>query len=97
MVKKVILLAFSFFFFQFAKTQIPYFFWAKNMGGSSSVEGRSIITDSLGNIYTIGTFQGTADFDPDAETFNLSAAGTSDIFVQKYCQCTIFSFVFCRD
>jgi len=59
------------------------FLWAKNMGGRGWDEGSGIVLDSIGNIYTIGYFEGTADFDPGVGTANLSSAGVSDIFVSK--------------
>lgn len=59
--------------------------WAKNIGGTNaSSTGFSITVDELGNIYTTGSFTGTADFDPGAGIENLTADGSqSDIFVSK--------------
>jgi hypothetical protein len=59
------------------------FVWAKAMGGTSEDYGRSITTDASGNVYTTGTFRGTADFDPSSGTTNLTSAGNQDIFIQK--------------
>lgn len=61
------------------------FVWAKKMGGIALVGdvGFSIAVDALGNVYTTGDFEDTADFDPGAGTFNLSSAGISDIFISK--------------
>lgn len=59
------------------------FIWAKKMGGGSSDYGYSLALDSSDNIYTTGSFQGTSDFDPGEETFNLSSKGSSDIFISK--------------
>lgn len=53
--------------------------WAKNMGD----KGRSIALDKLGNVYTTGTFWGTADFNPGIGVYNLSSAGGQDIFISK--------------
>ena len=64
------------------------FQWAKSMGGTSGDIGRSIALDASGNVYTTGTFQGTADFDPGAGTFNLTSAGNRDIFISKLGQIT---------
>ncbi len=64
------------------------FVWAKKMGGLGKDDGFSIATDTLGNLYTTGTFNGTVDFNPDAGVFNLSSAGYDDVFIHKlsYCQ-----------
>jgi len=62
------------------------FIWAKKLGGSSSDDGRSIVTDAYGNVHVTGFFYGTVDFDPNNGTNNLSSAGSSDIFVVKLCQ-----------
>lgn len=59
------------------------FVWAKHLGGGSFDEARSIHVDAVGNIYTTGSFNGIADFDPGATTFNLNAVGMGDIFISK--------------
>lgn len=58
------------------------FVWAKQMGGTGDDAGRSIAIDSKGNIYTTGSFVGTADFDPGPGTSTLFS-GPSDIFISK--------------
>ena len=58
--------------------------WAKQMGGAIA-EGaisRGIELDASGNVYIIGEFTGTADFDPNAGTANLTSFN-SDIFICK--------------
>lgn len=57
--------------------------WAKTFGGSASDQGRCIKTDSLGNIFTIGSFQGTVDFDPGTGITELVSNGSLDIFISK--------------
>ncbi len=61
--------------------------WAKSMGGNDSDRGAAIALDSSGNIYTIGNFYGTVDFDPNMGVYNLTAEGFgfggTDIFIQK--------------
>jgi hypothetical protein len=59
------------------------FEWAKSFGSSSSDQGKSITVDASGNVYTMGSFRGTVDFDPGAGTANITSAGEDDIFIQK--------------
>ncbi|MBA3682148.1 MAG: SBBP repeat-containing protein [Bacteroidetes bacterium] len=60
------------------------FIWAKRIGGTGDEVGSDVITDASGNIYTIGSFTGTVDFDPNATTANLTSAGKKDVFVSKW-------------
>jgi len=53
--------------------------WAKRMGGNLSDEGYSIASDSAGNVYVTGFFNGTADFG----AFNLTSQGMADVFIAK--------------
>jgi hypothetical protein len=69
--------------------------WARNFGGQTRLTGdinefgRGIAVDSTGNVYTTGSYEGTAvDFDPGPGTFFLPATsitpqGDRDIFVSK--------------
>lgn len=57
--------------------------WAKGFGWVNYDAGKSIAVDSLGNVYTIGFFQGTVDFNHGAGIFNLTANGEYDIFITK--------------
>lgn len=59
------------------------FAWAKQLGGSDTDSGQQITLDSAGNVYTIGEFEGTVDFDPGAGIVNLSSQGSDDIFLSK--------------
>lgn len=59
--------------------------WARILGGSKYDQGFGIAVDPSGNVYTTGRFIGTADFDPGAATYNLTAPGVgySNIFISK--------------
>ncbi len=63
--------------------QLGNFVWAKSLGGSSLEKSNSIATGSFGDLYIIGCFQGTVDFDPGTGTEYLSSNGSLDVFVQK--------------
>jgi gliding motility-associated-like protein len=62
------------------------YLWARRIGSTAQVErGYDVTVDSDGNIYTVGLFQTTVDFDPApgaANTFNLTSAGQTDAFIQ---------------
>ncbi len=57
--------------------------WVKSMGGSSADLGQSTTLDGSGNIYTTGTFKGTADFDPSPSIYTITSAGLEDVFISK--------------
>lgn len=57
--------------------------WVKQMGGTNYDFARSVCMDSLGNIYVIGHFQGSSDFDPGNDVTILNAGLYTDVFVQK--------------
>ena len=57
--------------------------WAESLGGASNDYARAIASNANGDVYTVGYYFNTADFDPGPEIFNLDSAGSSDIFVSK--------------
>lgn len=59
------------------------FIWAKAVGGIASEIEEAVSLDPLGNVYVCGRFLLTADFDPGAGIANLTAFGSTDIFVLK--------------
>lgn len=59
------------------------FLWAKSFGGALDDFSQSIKGDNLGNIFTVGYFQETIDFDPNAGITNLSSNGSFDAFIHK--------------
>ncbi len=59
------------------------FEWARNMGGGGVEYGNAITTDAAGNVYVVGYFTGTGDFNPGTGTQNMTSAGAEDVFVTK--------------
>lgn len=59
------------------------FVWAKQIQGPSIDQVFSIGVDNSGNVHALGTFEGTTDFDPSSNVFNLVSAGNSDMFICK--------------
>jgi hypothetical protein len=59
------------------------FVWAKGLGGASLDQAFGLAVDASSNVYTIGAFQGTADFDPSASTYTLSTSGSQDAYISK--------------
>lgn len=60
------------------------FEWAKRIGGALHDSGARISVDSTGNIYLMGSFQGTVDFNPGSGVFNLTSSGSDDFYVAKF-------------
>lgn len=58
--------------------------FAYGMGGVFAVDGYRILLDGSGNIFLIGYFNQTIDFDPGPGVSNLTAAGSDDAFLAKY-------------
>ena len=64
------------------------FVWAKAIDGNSDgttkdIKVFDIAMDGSGNVYTLGNFLGTVDFDPGVGTLELTSAGGTDIFISK--------------
>ena len=59
------------------------FIWAKSFGNISVEKGLDITLDNSGNIYAVGQFTGTVDFDPGPGVFNLNSNGDYDLFICK--------------
>jgi hypothetical protein len=57
--------------------------WGKAMGNANIDIASQSATDASGNVYTVGYFGGTVDFDPSASTYTLTSAGAYDMFIQK--------------
>jgi len=66
--------------------QAPDWMWAKSFGSAVQMideRGESIAVDASGNVYTVGEFAGTVDFDQGAGTFNITSYGYTDVFISK--------------
>jgi hypothetical protein len=63
-----------------------HFLWARTWGGSNNDRGSCVAVDKLNNVYVVGPFQGTVDFDPGAGSdIHTSNAGTmNNPFVSKF-------------
>ncbi|WP_343632685.1 SBBP repeat-containing protein [Fluviicola sp.] len=59
------------------------YLWAKSFGGTNDERGYSITQDASGNVYAIGYYSGTVDFDPGPGTLNLSSNASLDLFIVK--------------
>ena len=57
--------------------------WVRGFGGTANDGGSSIYVDASSNVYATGYYSLTADFDPCPSIFNLTAVGTTDIYVLK--------------
>ncbi len=58
--------------------------WAKQIASSNSAFGVEVEADTNNNIYVLGSFAGTTDFDPGPSVFNISSTGgTRDTFLLK--------------
>lgn len=89
MKQKILLSITAFLLLIASAAQAQKFAWAKKIGGTTEDYGETIAVDAFGNVYTAGTFAGTADFDPGPGTYTLASnstvAGTgNDIFITKF-------------
>jgi hypothetical protein len=60
------------------------FKWARTFGGGQTDQGVDIALDDSANVYVIGDFRLTVDFDPGPNTVNFSSQQFFDIFMVKY-------------
>ncbi|MBP7399195.1 MAG: T9SS type A sorting domain-containing protein [Chitinophagales bacterium] len=60
------------------------FIWALQLGGSGFSNSSVLETDTEGNVFVFGYFNGTLDMDPTASVFNLVSAGSDEIYCGKY-------------
>jgi hypothetical protein len=61
------------------------YIYSKQLGKIGVLNSRSFAgTDSLENVYKVGTFSGTTDLDPSLNLVNAVANGWADIYINKY-------------
>ena len=58
--------------------------WVNGIGSIGVDHGKSVTTDSYGNVFVTGWFEGTADFLSGPGIYNISTAGNMDIFIAKF-------------
>jgi len=63
--------------------QFGVFMWATHWGGST-IKAHDIVVDDSGNVYAIGEFNGTIDFDGGGATYNLTCTSGKNVFIVKY-------------
>lgn len=71
----------TFFLHAFSFAQDVDFSWAN--AASTGTMNVKHVADASGNIYAIGGYQNTVDFDPGAGVYNLTSGGSEDIFISK--------------
>lgn len=59
------------------------FVWAKSFGGSGLDFASDIQIDNQDNLYILGQYKNTVDFDPGNSSFNLSSSGNDDVYLLK--------------
>ncbi|HNR74488.1 MAG TPA: hypothetical protein PKM03_09690, partial [Cyclobacteriaceae bacterium] len=77
---------FVFLFLSFSPlmAQVPRLEWATSFQNSDINTGYAIAVDGSGNVYTLGTFSETVDFDPGAGVYSLTSTnGSNDIYILK--------------
>ena len=57
--------------------------WAHTIGGPGPDEARAVAILPEGDVFVVGSFSGTADFDPGPGRTELASAGGTDVFVLR--------------
>jgi hypothetical protein len=60
------------------------YIWAGSWGGAGNDGAGDLSTDSAGNCYVTGHFEGTVDFDPGTGSAQSASAGAQDAFVSSF-------------
>ena len=64
-------------------SQDPIFEWVKHFGSDGYNEAFAMTSDNNGDILITGWFDGTMDFDPSSDVYNLTTTETTDMFIVK--------------
>jgi hypothetical protein len=59
------------------------YIWCRGIGSTGYDNSNCLVLDSWNNVYTCGNFEGTVDFNPSADTFNITVAGETDVYISK--------------
>ena len=80
-----IIFSFLFIIWGNLAAQAPKWLWANTTGstGSDNLFQSAIDPNGSGDIYTAGYYEGTVNFDPGEETFNLTSNGGWDMFISR--------------
>ncbi len=63
----------------------PNFNWGKLVGGAGSAsKANAVDIDATGNVYTVGSFTGTIDFDPSPSSYTLNAPAQGCLYATKF-------------
>ncbi|MDH5604306.1 MAG: hypothetical protein OEY51_10210, partial [Cyclobacteriaceae bacterium] len=65
--------------------------WAQRIGGTSFDYVHGIAIDASDNVYAVGNFYGTCDFDPSGAIVNRVSNGSADLFMARYTSLGAFS------
>jgi len=69
------------------------YLWAGTWGAEGSDECWSVGADGMGNVYAVGDFVNTVDFDPGPGTTEITPIGAADVFLSKFDQDGEFQWV----
>lgn len=59
------------------------FIWGNRFGGTQTEESFDIILDSVKNVYSVGQFNTTVDFDPGTGIYNLTVSSMNNMYLSK--------------
>jgi hypothetical protein len=66
------------------------FIFAKAWGSIQDDSAMDCASDNSGNVYVVGYFQDSADFNPDSGTTTLTSLGGTDSFISKFSSAGVF-------